>query len=115
MTIQEASERYMIPIKILKEYESWGLCGAVKKVMGAWQYGKTPAQVVLRWMRQEGIIAIPKSVHAQRIQENFAVDDFQLSPADMVQIQALDLGHSLILDVPSVNEVYRLHGIQFEQ
>lgn len=38
MTIQEASERYMIPIKILKEYESWGLCGAVKKVMGAWQY-----------------------------------------------------------------------------
>ena len=41
MTIQEASERYMIPIKILKEYESWGLCGAVKKVMGAWQYDDT--------------------------------------------------------------------------
>ena len=38
MTMQEASERYMIPMKILKEYESWGLCGAVKKVMGAWQY-----------------------------------------------------------------------------
>lgn len=38
MTIQEASERYRIPIAILKEYESWGLCGAVKKVMGAWQY-----------------------------------------------------------------------------
>ena len=78
-------------------------------------HGKSAAQVVLRWLRQEGIIAIPKSVHAQRIQENFAVDDFQLSPADMVQIQALDLGHSLILDVPSVSEVYRLHGIQFEQ
>ena len=86
----------------------------VLSAIGA-QYGKTPAQVVLRWLRQEGIIAIPKSVHAQRIQENFAVDDFQLSPADMVQIQALDLGHSLILDVPSVTEVYRLHGIQFEQ
>ena len=41
MTIQEASKRYMIPIKILKEYESWGLCGAVKKVMGAWQYDDT--------------------------------------------------------------------------
>ena len=41
MTMQEASERYMIPIKILKEYESWGLCGAVKKVMGAWQYDDT--------------------------------------------------------------------------
>lgn len=38
MTIQEASEHYNIPIKILKEYESWGLCGEVKKVMGSWQY-----------------------------------------------------------------------------
>lgn len=38
MTIDEASERYQIPIEVLKEYESWGLCGAVKKVMGAWQY-----------------------------------------------------------------------------
>lgn len=38
MTIDEASKRYQIPIEILKEYESWGLCGAVKKVMGAWQY-----------------------------------------------------------------------------
>lgn len=38
MTIREASERYKIPIEVLREYESWGLCGAVKKVMGAWQY-----------------------------------------------------------------------------
>lgn len=38
MTMNEASERYKIPLKILKEYESWGLCGAVKKAMGAWQY-----------------------------------------------------------------------------
>ena len=38
MTMKEASERYKIPIKILKEYEKWELCGAVKKVMGAWQY-----------------------------------------------------------------------------
>lgn len=38
MTINEASKRYQIPLKILKEYEEWGLCGAVKKVMGAWQY-----------------------------------------------------------------------------
>ncbi len=38
MTMQEASERYCIPVDVLKEYESWGLCGAVKKVMGAWQY-----------------------------------------------------------------------------
>ena len=38
MTIDEASTRYNIPLDILREYESWGLCGAVKKVMGAWQY-----------------------------------------------------------------------------
>lgn len=38
MTKDEASQRYRIPPHILDEYESWGLCGAVKKVMGAWQY-----------------------------------------------------------------------------
>lgn len=38
MTMKEASEQYMIPIKILKEYEKWELCGAVKKIMGVWQY-----------------------------------------------------------------------------
>lgn len=38
MTIEEVSRQYSIPIKILKEYESWGGCGAVKKVMGDWKY-----------------------------------------------------------------------------
>ena len=38
MTQQEASEHYGIPVSVLQEYESWGLCGAVKKVFGAWQY-----------------------------------------------------------------------------
>ena len=38
MTKQEASERYNIPIWLLDEYESWGLCQEVKKVMGSWQY-----------------------------------------------------------------------------
>ena len=41
MTIHEASERYNIPLEILREYESWGLCGTVKEVMGAWQYDDT--------------------------------------------------------------------------
>lgn len=41
MTIKEASERYNIPMEILREYESWGLCGAVKKVMGSRQYDDT--------------------------------------------------------------------------
>lgn len=38
MTIHEASERYSIPLSILREYESWGLCDTVKTVMGVWQY-----------------------------------------------------------------------------
>ena len=38
MTIDEASRQYKIPIEIMREYENWGLCGAVKNVMGTWQY-----------------------------------------------------------------------------
>lgn len=38
MTQKEASEHYNIPLSVLQEYESWGLCGAVKTVMGVWQY-----------------------------------------------------------------------------
>lgn len=38
MTLEDASEHYNIPVEILKEYQRWGLCGAVKKVMGNWQY-----------------------------------------------------------------------------
>ena len=41
MTIEEASKKYNIPIHILKEYESWGLCQEIKKVMGSWQYDET--------------------------------------------------------------------------
>ena len=78
-------------------------------------YGKTPAQVVLRWLRQENVIAIPKSVHADRIRQNIDVDDFVLGPADMARIQAMDEGRPLILDVHTVLEAYRLHGIVFEQ
>lgn len=44
MTIDEASERYKIPIEVLREYESWGLCDEVKKVMGAWQYDERDLQ-----------------------------------------------------------------------
>lgn len=78
-------------------------------------YGKTPAQVILRWLRQSGIIAIPKSVHEERIRQNYDVDDFSLSAEDMACITAMDRGRSMILDIPSLDEVYRLHGITFEQ
>lgn len=78
-------------------------------------YGKTPAQVVLRWLRQQKIIAIPKSVHRQRMEQNIQVDDFILSKTDMEKISCMDTGRSLILDVSSLDEVYRLHGIRFQQ
>lgn len=79
------------------------------------KYGKSPAQVILRWMRQNGIIAIPKSVHEERIRENYAIDDFALSPEDMIQISQMDTGRSHILEIRSLAEVYRLFHIRFEQ
>ena len=78
-------------------------------------HGKTPAQVVLRWLRQEGIVAIPKSVHPQRIRENWDIEDFTLSPGELTQIRALDQNRSWILDVPNLTEVYRLHNIPVSQ
>ena len=39
--VNEVSERYKIPVKILQEYESWGLCGEVKKIMGSWHYDES--------------------------------------------------------------------------
>ena len=55
-------------------------------------HGVTPAQVVLRWHLQIGNIVIPKSVTPARIRENLAVFDFDLSPADLAAIAALNTG-----------------------
>jgi len=55
---------------------------------------RTPAQVVLRWHLQRGDIVFPKSVTPSRIRENFAVFDFELAPADMDRITALDRGEA---------------------
>lgn len=79
------------------------------------KYGKTTAQVILRWLLQNQIIAIPKSVHAERIRENFLIEDFVLSSDDMKQIEKLDLHQSLILEIQSLDEVHRLHEIRFVQ
>lgn len=75
------------------------------------KYDKTAAQVILRWLKEEGIIAIPKSVHLNRIKENFAIDDFSLSLADKEKISQLDQAKPLILNITALNEVYRLHGL----
>jgi diketogulonate reductase-like aldo/keto reductase len=54
------------------------------------KYGKTPAQVILRWHIHHGLSAIPKSVRVNRIKENFDVFDFALTPNDVTAIDALD-------------------------
>jgi diketogulonate reductase-like aldo/keto reductase len=56
------------------------------------KYGKTAAQVVLRWHIEHGLCAIPKSVKAHRIKENFDVFDFSLTPEEVTAIDALDTG-----------------------
>ncbi|MGN0636105.1 MAG: aldo/keto reductase [Acutalibacteraceae bacterium] len=58
------------------------------------KYGKTAAQVMLRWNVQRGVIVIPKSTHIERMQENLDVFDFMLSDADMTAIAALDKNES---------------------
>ena len=62
---------------------------AVLAEMGA-RYGKTVGQVVLRWLIQRGIASLAKTVRKERMAENFAVFDFELSDADMAQMAALD-------------------------
>jgi len=55
-------------------------------------HGKSVAQIILRWHMQHGHIAIPKSTRPERMHENIAVFDFQLSPEEMASINALDRG-----------------------
>lgn len=62
------------------------------------KYGKTAAQVALRWLLQSGVIIIPKTTHKERMVENLNLFDFTLSDGDMKEIASLDTGGSLFLD-----------------
>ncbi len=62
------------------------------------KYGKSAAQVILRWLIQRGIVVIPKSVKIERMKQNFDIFDFTLAPDDMAAIAALDTGKTLFLD-----------------
>jgi 2,5-diketo-D-gluconate reductase A len=64
----------------------------------AGKYHKTVAQIILRWLTQRGIVAIPKSVRKERIEENFDVFDVELSPEDMEAIATLDRKESSFFD-----------------
>ncbi|PAF17564.1 aldo/keto reductase [Terribacillus saccharophilus] len=59
------------------------------------QYNKTVAQVILRWLAQRGVVSIPKSVHKERILENFNIFDFELKQEDLDKIAALDTKDSI--------------------
>ena len=91
----------------LKKYgcqvESWGPFAEGRKDMFTnpvltaigRKYGKTAAQTALRFLMQSDVVVIPKSVHKDRMQQNFDLFDFTLSAEDMAAIQALDGGESL--------------------
>jgi diketogulonate reductase-like aldo/keto reductase len=72
------------------------------------RHGKSVAQVVLRWLVQRGVVAIPKSVHPERIAENFDVFDFELTPDDMAQIASLDRKTTSFFDHRDAEMVKRL-------
>lgn len=62
------------------------------------KHGKSVAQIVLRWLMQRGIVAIPKSVRKERMAENFAIFDFELDEGDVAAIAALDQKTSSFFD-----------------
>ena len=62
------------------------------------KYGKSVAQVALRWLIQRDVIIIPKSVHVERMQQNLDIFDFELSQDDMAAIAGLDTKQSLFFD-----------------
>lgn len=72
------------------------------------RYGKTVAQVILRWNVQRGVSIIPKSIHRNRMEENLAIWDFELSAEDRKQIASLDLARPQMLDPRKPSEVHRL-------
>lgn len=75
------------------------------------KYGKTAAQVGLRYLVQFNIIVIPKSVNKERMDQNFHIFDFTLSADDMKAISALDLGHGVVVDFEDPNQRMALFDV----
>lgn len=109
-------------LETMKEFgvqpEAWGpmaegkhniFAHPVLSEIGA-KYGKSAAQVALRWNTQRGVVIIPKSTHRARMEENLYIWDFELSEEDMEAVGKLDLGHSEIIDHSTVETVKWLNG-----
>ena len=62
------------------------------------KHGRTVGQVVLRWLNQRNVVVIPKTVHKERMMENFSIFDFTLTDQEMEVIAGLDTGKSPIYD-----------------
>lgn len=79
------------------------------------KYGKSAAQVALRWNVQRGAVVIPKSVHKDRMAQNLDIWDFTLSDEDMAEIAAMDIGHSEIVDHSDPKFVQMLHQLKVHE
>lgn len=73
------------------------------------KHQKTPAQIILRWNVQQGVIVIPKSVHKERMEENRNIWDFELDEEDMARIAELDQNCPSMLDTRKISEVRRVY------
>lgn len=79
------------------------------------KYGKANGQVILRWLMQRGIVVIPKSVHKNRMEENFDVFDFELSDEDMQIIAKLDKDESQFFDHRDPETIEQIFGSSLAQ
>ncbi len=108
---QVAEQQFMVDNGV--QIEAWGPFAEGKNDLFhneqlssiAGRYQKSVAQVVLRWLTQRGVVAIPKSVKPERMAENFNSLDFELSPEDMDAIKTLDTKASLFFDHRDPNMV----------
>lgn len=73
------------------------------------KHQKTPAQILLRWNVQQGVIVIPKSVHRERMEENRKIWDFELDAEDMQRIVGLDKNCPSMLDTRKISEIRRVY------
>jgi 2,5-diketo-D-gluconate reductase A len=112
--------------ELMKEYnvqiESWGPLAEAKNnifqneilVSLAEKHNKTVAQVILRWLTQRGVVAIPKSIRKERIIENFNIFDFELSSEDMETIATIDTKKGLYHTVNDIDRAKMLNNIKYD-